>query len=93
MTYANPCKATQAKSRIISNGECPRRCACPRLYRPVCGEDGVTYPNRCVAGCMSGVYEYKYGECRQEDNKTEDKVGQGLLDRIRNSPPIEIRTN
>lgn len=26
-------------------------CACPRIYIPLCGEDGVTYDNECTMNC------------------------------------------
>lgn len=26
-------------------------CACPRVYIPLCGEDGVTYDNECTMNC------------------------------------------
>jgi hypothetical protein len=38
------------------------KCVCPDLYEPVCGIDGVTYFNDCLAQCK-GVYSYTPGEC------------------------------
>ena len=26
-------------------------CPCPKIYSPVCGSNGVTYPNRCILEC------------------------------------------
>lgn len=38
-------------------------CVCTFLFDPVCGCDGVTYPNPCVAEC-SGIYVYSKGKCK-----------------------------
>ena len=34
--------------------------ACPEIYQPVCGVDGVTYPNNCFAGSVQIAHD---GEC------------------------------
>lgn len=36
---------------------------CPGIYAPVCGCDGVTYSNSCVAQNHNGVTEWTDGEC------------------------------
>ncbi len=37
-------------------------CVCPEIYAPVCGVDGVTYPNDCFAQCENVRIE-RMGEC------------------------------
>ena len=33
-------------------------CACPKIMDQVCGKDGLTYPNECLAKCSSQVPNY-----------------------------------
>ena len=37
-------------------------CACPAVFDPVCGCDGVTYGNSCEAG-IKGLTSYTAGAC------------------------------
>ncbi|SMD36758.1 Kazal-type serine protease inhibitor domain-containing protein [Reichenbachiella faecimaris] len=37
-------------------------CTCSTNYDPVCGCNGITYGNSCMAECAS-ITEYEKGEC------------------------------
>ncbi|MDP2735376.1 MAG: Kazal-type serine protease inhibitor domain-containing protein, partial [bacterium] len=39
---------------------------CTQEFKPVCGVDGNTYPNACVAQRQNGVRISHEGECRKE---------------------------
>ena len=36
---------------------------CTEIYQPVCGCDGVTYPNSCYAENLNGITSYINGSC------------------------------
>ena len=36
---------------------------CIEIYQPVCGCDGVTYPNSCYAENFNGITSYISGSC------------------------------
>ena len=36
---------------------------CIEIYQPVCGCNGITYPNSCYASTFNGVTSYINGTC------------------------------
>ena len=43
-------------------------CICTKDWRPVCGSNGVTYPNACQAGCEK-ITEFTEGPCPPKKDK------------------------
>ncbi|XP_017778279.1 PREDICTED: turripeptide Gsp9.3-like [Nicrophorus vespilloides] len=52
---------------VAVGSEAQENCACTFEHRPVCGSDGITYPNKCTLGCRQredrSVREAHQGPC------------------------------
>lgn len=68
-TYSNRCMMEAAGAEFLSEGVCKDEdpIICPMNYAPVCGEDGVTYGNSCMAQKVPVKYE---GECLSSVKET-----------------------
>lgn len=61
-----PAETMQAEAPAVGGiAEENDMCICTKDYRPVCGKNGVTYPNPCQAGCDK-VKEFTEGPCEDK---------------------------
>ena len=56
------CKSAE-KTPCVDPSRINEDAICIEIYKPVCGCDGKTYGNSCVAD-NAGVTSYKEGECK-----------------------------
>lgn len=88
LTYDNKCYLKCSGNKFYSDGMCPndeaykgfgngkrsKPCSsCRRITLPVCGQDGETYQNACLARCKGIAIKYK-GKCIS-DQKDLNKCG------------------
>ncbi len=57
---------TQCAVQCIDESQIDQGVLCSSIYEPVCGCDGVTYSNSCVAENYHGVTSWTEGECVEE---------------------------
>merc|ERR1719271_894852 len=91
-----PCPSPKTTKPIIADGfmtappkptTTPKGCACPKIYKPVCGKDGKQYGNSCIAKCQK-VVDFTDGPCPSPKTTTKPIIADGF----RTAPPKPTTT-
>merc|ERR1712032_64030 len=76
VTANGPCKQkpkTTTTKTTTPKATTPKGCVCTKEIKPVCGKNGKTYPNACVAKC-AGVEVSANGPCKLKPKATTPKA-------------------
>jgi hypothetical protein len=63
VTYANECELIRAGITLYAYGACNSAIRCSKIQQTVCGADGKSYINACVATKLLKIPVAKYGPC------------------------------